>query len=104
MGYYIGNLIYHNDALQRANKDFSAKAFDQADWDEVAGASEFWEATNTATTESYIFKGGLNGTAWQINRYDRNNNIARTAATQTNNPSITTLADAVTGILTLNYA
>ena len=99
--YYIGNLIYHNDTLQRANKDFSAKAFDQADWDSVGGS--FWQATYSETTASYVYYAGINGSAWQVNRKDRNNNMVQTTATQTNNTTITTLADAVTGILTLNY-
>lgn len=100
--YYIGNLIYHNDTLQRANKDFSAKAFDQADWDSVGGS--FWQATHSETTTSYVYYAGINGSTWQVNRKDRNNNMAQTTATQTNNTTITTLADAVTGILTLNYS
>ena len=66
-------------------------------------STSFWEATNTDTTENYIYKGGLNGTAWQINRYDRNNNTARVAATVSNNSGTTTLADAWTNRTTLNY-
>ena len=65
--------------------------------------SQFTEVSNL-TTADYIYKSGMLGTAWQVNRYDRNNNMAQTTATQTNNTTITTLADAVTGILTLNYS
>ena len=65
--------------------------------------SQFTEVSNL-TTADYIYKSGMLGTAWQVNRYDRNNNMAKTTATQTNNTTITTLADAVTGILTLNYS
>ena len=64
--------------------------------------SQFTEVSNL-TTADYIYKSGMLGTAWQVNRYDRNNNMAQTTATQTNNTTITTLADAVAGILTLNY-
>ena len=102
--YYTGNLIYHNSKLQRSNKDFQAKPFDQADWDEIVGSgSAFWEATEIERTAAYIYKGGLNGTAWQINRY-ATNNLSRTAATESNNAGSTTLSDAWSNRSTLIYA
>ena len=65
--------------------------------------SNFWEAILNDTTTAYIYKGGLNGTDWQINRYDRSDNLAKTSATVSNNSGITTLTDAWTDRLTINY-
>ena len=105
--YYEGNLIWYNSKLQRCKADIAPKAYDANDWEDAGGAStggsDFWEATSTDTTTAYIYKGGLNGTAWQINRYDRANGMARTAATVSNNIGTTTLTAAWSGRLTLNY-
>lgn len=100
--YYEGNLIWHNSKLQRCKADIAPKAYDANDWED-AGGSDFWEATSTDTTTAYIYKGGLNGTAWQINRYDRANGMARTSATVSNNSGTTTLTAAWADRLTINY-
>ena len=99
--YYEGNLIWHNGTLQRCKADISPKTYDANDWEQI---KTFWEATSTDSTTTYIYKGGLNGTDWQINRYDRNNNLTRSAATETNNSGTTTLTAAWSNRLTLNYA
>ena len=62
-----------------------------------------WKATYSETTTAFIYKGGLNNTNWQVNRYDRNNGLAKTTATKTSNATVTTLVDAWTGRGTLNY-
>ena len=73
-----------------------------ATWRELS-ASNFWQATNSETTDDYVFKGGLNGTNWQINRYTNPVIGQALRATENNNNSYTTLADAWVDRAILNY-
>lgn len=109
VSYYEGNLIWHNSKLQRCKADIGPKTYDANDWEDAGGTStggsDFWEATSTDTTAAYIYKGGLNGSAWQINRYERSNSMAKTSAKQSNNNGgYTTLTAAWADRLTINYA
>ena len=99
--YYEGNLIYHNDTLMRCKANIPAKAFDPADWDETG--SKFIQATNI-TTDSAIYKHYEANGAWTVLKYDRTDNLSVATANAANNPTVTTLVDAVTGVLTLNYS
>ncbi len=102
--YYTGNLIWHNGALQRCKTDIIAKAFTQTDWEPIK-SNTLWEAINEDTTTAYIYKGGLNtNNQWQINRYDRANNLSRTKANLTNNSATASLTKAWANRANLTYA
>lgn len=72
---------------------------------EISTKSSYNSATLSETTATIIYKGGLdNSGEWFVNNFDRNNNMARTTATVSNNSSQTTLANAWSNRATLNYS
>lgn len=54
---------------------------------------------------NFYFYGGLSSVgSWQINRYDKNNLVARTSAEESNNPLYDTVSSAWAARLTLTYS